>query len=107
LQGYGLAELEEATMPYEGELLDFCPADLDFTLTQAVVVSGASWNPCGHMILCAGTSSANSWYFTSPDTEWGLQSLGFVKPLVGDPGKRIGVLITKNGAQLAFVWFAW
>jgi hypothetical protein len=50
-------------MPYEGELLDYCPADLDFTLTQAVVVSGASWNPCGHMILCAGTSSDTSWYF--------------------------------------------
>ena len=50
-------------MPYEGELLNHCPADLDFTLTQAVVVSGASWNPCGHMILCAGNSSANSWYF--------------------------------------------
>jgi len=50
-------------MSYEGELLNSCPADLDFANTQAVVVSGASWNPCGHMILCTGTSSANSWYF--------------------------------------------
>ncbi len=50
-------------MPYEGELLNKCPANVDFSLTQAVVVSGASWNPCGHMILCAGTSSSNSWYF--------------------------------------------
>jgi hypothetical protein len=50
-------------MAYEGELLNACPADIDFTLTQAVVVSGASWNPCGHMILCTGTDSARSWYF--------------------------------------------
>lgn len=50
-------------MPYDGELLNQCPADIDFTLTQAVVVSGASWNPCGHMLLCAGVSSSTSWYF--------------------------------------------
>ena len=49
-------------MPYDGDLLNYCPPGLDFTLTQAVVVSGASWNPCGHMVLCVGTSSANSWY---------------------------------------------
>jgi hypothetical protein len=50
-------------MPYEGEILDACPADLDFANSEAVVVSGASWNPCGHMVLCTGTSSTNSWYF--------------------------------------------
>lgn len=50
-------------MPYEGEQLLMCPADIDFTMTQAVVVSGASWNPCGHMILCAGNNTATSWYF--------------------------------------------
>jgi hypothetical protein len=50
-------------MPYEGELLNACPRDIDFSLTQAVVVSGASWNPCGHMILCAGNNSYTSWYF--------------------------------------------
>jgi hypothetical protein len=50
-------------MAYDGELLRHCPGDLDFTLTQAIVVSGASWNPCGHMLLCAGTSSDTSWYF--------------------------------------------
>ena len=36
---------------------------MNLSVLQAVVVSGASWNPCGHMILCAGTSSTNSWYF--------------------------------------------
>jgi hypothetical protein len=36
---------------------------LTFRSPQMVVVSGASWNPCGHMILCAGTSSDASWYF--------------------------------------------
>jgi hypothetical protein len=50
-------------MPYEGELLNQCPGDLDFSVTQAVVVSGASWNPCGHMMLCAGNSSDTAWYF--------------------------------------------
>ena len=50
-------------MAYEGELLSECPQGLDFSLTQAVVVSGASWNPCGHMILCVGNSSDTSWYF--------------------------------------------
>ena len=50
-------------MPYEGEILSECPADLDFQNTSAVVVSGATWNPCGHMILSCGTSSIDSWYF--------------------------------------------
>ena len=50
-------------MSYEGEILTMCPADIDFSNTSAVVVSGASWNPCGHMIFCCGTDSANSWYF--------------------------------------------
>jgi hypothetical protein len=50
-------------MSYEGEILHECPADLDFTNTWAVVVSGVSWNPCGHMLFCCGTSSSDSWYF--------------------------------------------
>jgi hypothetical protein len=50
-------------MSYEGEVLYSCPHDIDFTNTWAVVVSGASWNPCGHMLFCCGTDSANSWYF--------------------------------------------
>jgi len=47
---------------YEGELLLECPP-LDFTATQAVVVSGASWNPCGHMIFCTGSNSDDARYF--------------------------------------------
>jgi hypothetical protein len=50
-------------MSYEGEILDSCPGDIDFANTWAVVVSGASWNPCGHMIFCCGTNSDDSWYF--------------------------------------------
>ena len=50
-------------MPFEGDELTYCPSDMDFTVTWAVVVSGASWNPCGHMLLCCGSSSENSWYF--------------------------------------------
>ena len=50
-------------MAYEGEILNACPADIDFTNCWAVVVSGAKWNPCGHMIFCCGSNSDNSWYF--------------------------------------------
>ena len=55
--------LAESKMAYEGELLRMCPGNLDFTITQAVVVSGASWNPCGHMIFCTGNNSENARYF--------------------------------------------
>jgi hypothetical protein len=50
-------------MAYDGELLTYCPRDLDFSVTTGVVVSGANWNPCGHMLLCCGNSSSTSWYF--------------------------------------------
>jgi hypothetical protein len=50
-------------MTYEGEILEACPGDIDFTNTSAVVVSGAPWNPCGHMLFCCGTNSDDSWYF--------------------------------------------
>jgi len=49
-------------MTYEGDILNLCPRDIDFTNTWAVVVSGASWNPCGHMLFCCGTNSDDSWY---------------------------------------------
>lgn len=58
-------------MAYEGDILRMCPTDLDFTNTSAVVVSGASWNPCGHMLLSCGTSSADSWYFHVAGQETG------------------------------------
>ena len=54
--------LYNPTMSYEGEILNACPSDIDFTNTWAVVVSGASWNPCGHMLFCCGTNSSDSWY---------------------------------------------
>jgi len=39
-------------MAYEGELLRACdPRLFDFRQAHAVVVSGASWNPCGHALL--------------------------------------------------------
>jgi hypothetical protein len=42
-------------MPYEGEILDLCGMlKLDFRHAFAVVVSGARWNPCGHLILNTG-----------------------------------------------------
>jgi hypothetical protein len=50
-------------MSYEGQILNLCPGDIDFSNTWAVVVSGVSWNPCGHMLFCCGTNSNDSWYF--------------------------------------------
>lgn len=42
-------------MAYEGDLMNYCPAELyNFADTSAVVVSGAMLNPCGHMILNVG-----------------------------------------------------
>lgn len=50
-------------MSYEGEILNECPADIDFAHTWAVVVSGAKWNKCGHMLFCCGNDSDTCWYF--------------------------------------------
>ena len=42
-------------MAYEGEPLTFCPNDMfDFDKAYAVVVSGAKFNPYGHMLLNTG-----------------------------------------------------
>src|ERR1700686_229950 len=49
-------------MAYEGEILTSCPSDIDFSVIQAVVVSGAGPNICGHMLLAIGSNSANVWY---------------------------------------------
>jgi hypothetical protein len=38
-------------MAYEGEVLTYCPGDLDFSVVYAVVVSGTFPNPCGHALL--------------------------------------------------------
>jgi hypothetical protein len=37
------------------------PVSFNFAQTYAVVVSGASWNPCGHLILNVG--GVGGWYF--------------------------------------------
>jgi hypothetical protein len=49
--------------PYEGDVVRECPADLDFSKAQAVTVSGASWNPCGHMLLCVENRDGRKVYF--------------------------------------------
>jgi hypothetical protein len=76
-------------MSYEGTILQSCPPDLDFSNTQAVVVSGASWNPCGHMILSTGTNSANAWYFhvagQGAKEVWGVYA---VPKFMREPGYR-------------------
>jgi|SRR6516164_3089535 len=38
-------------MAYEGEVLTYSPANLDFSVVYAVIVSGTFVNPCGHALL--------------------------------------------------------
>ena len=50
-----MAEKKAPPPPYEGEQLNACLARaFDFNVTQAVTVSGDTWNPCGHMLLQVG-----------------------------------------------------
>lgn len=47
--------------PYVGDVLDQCHVRrFDFSRAFAVVVSGAPWNPCGHMLL--NTGGFGGWY---------------------------------------------
>ena len=53
-------------MAYEGELLTFCPEQMfQFGKTYAVVVSGAKFNPYGHMLL--NTGGPSGMYFQVSD----------------------------------------
>jgi hypothetical protein len=47
--------------PYTGEIMLQCVQPFNFTQTFAVVVSGDTWNPCGHMLLNTGGQAG--WYF--------------------------------------------
>lgn len=47
-------------MAYDGDHIAQC-AGFDFERAFAVVVSGARWNPCGHMLL--NTGGRGGWYF--------------------------------------------
>lgn len=52
--------MSEVKNPYLGETMYQCLiTPFDFRVTKAVVVSGAPWNPCGHMLL----NTAGGWYF--------------------------------------------
>lgn len=53
-------------MAYEGELLNHCPAGMfNFARTYAVIVTGAAFNPYGHMLL--NTGGPNGRYFHVSD----------------------------------------
>ena len=55
-----MARPEQQQEPYVGEIMMVCLLEpFDFTRAHTVVVSGASWNPCGHMLLNTG----GGWYF--------------------------------------------
>jgi len=47
-------------MAYDGDYMTFCAA-FDFSRTYAVTVSGAAWNPCGHLLL--NTGGRGGYYF--------------------------------------------
>jgi hypothetical protein len=51
---------------YEGELMTYCPATMfDFSNAYAVIVSGARFNPWGHMLLNTGGQGGS--YFQVSD----------------------------------------
>ena len=54
-------------MSYEGEILTYCPRELDFSEVYAVIVSGDFPNPCGHALMFVQTpysiSSDDGYYF--------------------------------------------
>jgi hypothetical protein len=47
-------------MGYEGEVLTYSPAHLDWSIVYAVVVSGTFPNPCGHALLFVPSAYAIS-----------------------------------------------
>lgn len=50
-------------MAYYGEHLHRCLVHMfDWNVTQVIIVSGDSWNPCGHAMLRVG-ASPNAYYF--------------------------------------------
>ncbi len=47
-------------MAYQGDEMIFSTV-FNFSISFAIVVSGAKWNPCGHMLL--NTGGKGGWYF--------------------------------------------
>jgi hypothetical protein len=55
-----VAETKQKQEPYVGDVMHQCLIQsFDFRHAYAVVVTGATWNPCGHMLLNTG----GGWYF--------------------------------------------
>jgi len=52
-------------MAFEGDILNYSPANLDFSEVQAVIVSGEKPNPCGHALLFVPSinNRSNGLYF--------------------------------------------
>jgi hypothetical protein len=86
-------------MAYEGEILSECPSDIDFAACWAVVVSGAKWNPCGHMMFSCGSNSENSWYFhvAGQGIKEAMGVYGFPKFMRGD--RNYYRYLTDNGKR--------
>lgn len=52
-------KLEEG-MGYQGDVLTYCPGDMDFDTVYAVIVSGDFPNPCGHALLFVPSTTATA-----------------------------------------------
>ncbi|UXH80109.1 hypothetical protein [Roseateles amylovorans] len=62
-----MAEKKKPPPPYDGEELSMClPQAFDWAHTTAVVVSGDSWNPCGHMLLKVGDGAPFYFHVAGP-----------------------------------------
>ena len=63
-----LITMSSKASPYSGNVINYSPAkSYDFSRSYAIVVSGATWNPCGHLLLNVG--GYGGWYFHIAETK--------------------------------------
>jgi hypothetical protein len=92
--------------PYTGDLMHQClSVPFDFKNAYAVVVSGATWNPCGHMLVNAG--GRGGYYFHVAEVRGYpryMREAGYLRYLKDEGKKEIRRVHVKlknpEGAQL-------
>ena len=93
-------------MAYEGDTLDQCSSqNLDLSFIQAVAVTGASFNKCGHLLLAAKSGGIERYFhvaglYARPKT---MDASGFIRYLKENKKseiRRVGVkLPNPDGAK--------
>jgi hypothetical protein len=77
---------------YHGDVMERCLGDAAaFAKAAAVVVSGAPWNPCGHMLLNVG--GCGGWYFHIAEVQGlprAMGALGFQRYLRENAKREVG-----------------